>query len=149
MKRIGKNMFVGMLALVMSLVGATSVSAYDGWADSLPTAYQLQAPILGISTYIDSPADVDWFSWTNNTGSNKSISATLISPSGKNYDLVMVVFWGGSPVTVAVSDNGVGNSDQGGASTIEPGETIYFQVRGHDLTQYSTTQTYHFSISYR
>ncbi|MFF2887864.1 hypothetical protein [Paenibacillus sp. NPDC057967] len=148
MKRIGKKLIIGVMALVMSLAGATSAFAYDGWADSLPTAYQLQAPILGISTYIDSPADVDWFSWTNNTGSRKSFEGKLISPNGKNYDLVMVVFYNGTPITVPVSDNGVGNSDQGGGSA-DPGETIYFQVRGHDLTQFSSTQTYNFTVSYK
>ncbi|RJX41096.1 hypothetical protein D3P09_03575 [Paenibacillus pinisoli] len=148
MKRIGKKLIIGVMALVMSLAGATSAFAYDGWADSLPTAYQLQAPIFGVSTFIDSPADVDWFSWTNDSGTAKAVTGTLTSPSGKNYDLIMVAFNNGTPITVPAIDNGVGNNDEGTAS-LEPGETIYFQVRGHDITQFSSTETYIFSISFK
>ncbi len=144
----GKKLVISALTLIMSLFGASSAFAYDGWADSLPTAYSLNGPISGVSTTINSSADVDWFSWTNNTGRAVSWNATLQSPAGKNYDLHMVLQIGTSYLSMgSASDNGPGAIDSPGGG-ISPGNTIYFQVRGQTPSDFSETALYTLNFTF-
>ncbi|WP_141505141.1 hypothetical protein [Paenibacillus luteus] len=137
-----KKLIAGVLALGISLSGATSAFAYDGWADTKQTAYQLQAPILGNSTVLNTPYDVDWYSWTNNTGVRKGIAARLQSPTGLMYDFLLVK---GTDYNSALQEE-LGGWVQLTYHYVEPGETVYFAIRGRTFNHYSTTANYNFSI---
>lgn len=146
-RRIGKKLMVGLLASTM-LLGSSSAFAYDGWADSLPDAYSLNGPISGVSTTINSSADVDWFKWTA-PSSGGGVSFNLQSPVGLNYDFHVIYtpdgvnFYSlGSP-----SDNGASAVDSFG-TFYYPGETFYIQVRGQTGSDYSPTALYTFNVIY-
>ncbi|MFF2088955.1 hypothetical protein [Paenibacillus sp. NPDC058174] len=140
-----KKLIILALTLVLSLTGVTSAFAYDGWADSKQTAYQLQAPVLGVTTVLNTPYDVDWYSWTNNTGVPKSPVVTLQSPAGLQYAFI-TLFPNGEFLTYSTSPGGRITVTFG--ATVPPGQTIYYQVRGLSVNQYSATESYNFSISY-
>jgi len=140
-----KKIITISLALSLSLTGAASAFAYDGWADSTDTAYQLGAPIFGVSTVIDQIYDLDWYSWTNNTGSSKELAATLQSPDGLKYDFVIIY----PDNSFGIFSTSVpGERVTSTYSTIAAGETVYFQVRGQTADQHSATEPYNFFISY-
>ncbi|MFF2088956.1 hypothetical protein [Paenibacillus sp. NPDC058174] len=142
-----KKLIIVVLTLVLSLTGVTSAFAYEGWADTKATAYQLQAPILGVSSLLDSPYDTDWYSWTNNTGVSRSFSAKLVSPAGKIYGFSIILPGGGSPSYYYDSTPG-GFVKVSTTVTIAPGATVYFQVRGNTFDQFSTTEPYNFTVLY-
>ncbi|UKS26714.1 hypothetical protein LOZ80_35345 [Paenibacillus sp. HWE-109] len=137
------------MAGAISLVGATtSAFAYDGWADSIATAYSLNGPLSGVSTTINASDDVDWYSWTNDTGSNASWNATLQSPAGLNYDMHMVLRTGTQYLSLgSAGDQGPGGLDWPGG-TIQAGDTIYFQIRGQKGSDWSTSALYTFNINH-
>ncbi|MFF2092024.1 hypothetical protein [Paenibacillus sp. NPDC058174] len=139
-----KKFLIVVLTLVLSLTGASSAFAYDGWADSKQTAYQFQFPVLGVSIVLNSATDVDWYSYTNNTGSPHGLSAKLQSPPGLIYDFAMIV---GGSTSYFSSDTPGGWVKVTIAGNIAPGETVYFQVRGHTYSQFSTTAPYNFTIT--
>ncbi|WP_239617118.1 hypothetical protein [Cohnella mopanensis] len=148
MRKRMKQLSITVLTLVMSLFGATSAFAYDGWADSIPTAYSLNGPISGVSTTINGSDDVDWFSWTNDTGKSVNFVASLQSPAGKNYDLHAVTYTGSSYLSNgAATDHGAGAIDSMGGN-LPAGWTMYFQVRGQTGSDYSTSLTYNINFSY-
>lgn len=137
-----KKLIAGVLALGISLTSATAAFAYDGWADTKQTAYQLSGPILGNSTVLNTPYDVDWYSWTNNTGVRKGIGARLQSPAALAYDFFLLH---DNRYTYA-TQAGPGEWTQIVQHWIEPGETVYFCIRGRYFNQFSTTANYNFSI---
>lgn len=139
-----KKLIAGVLVLGISLSAVSSAFAYDGWADSQQTAYQLQGPVLGISTVLDKPYDVDWYSWTNNTGSSKTIKAVLQSPSGLKYDFAMIRPSGTTSYVSTIEPGSLVSIEY---APIRAGETFYFQVRGQTFSQYSATALYNFSVT--
>ncbi|GGG81187.1 hypothetical protein [Paenibacillus radicis (ex Gao et al. 2016)] len=141
-----KKLIIVALTLVLSLTGVTSAFAYEGWADTKATAYQLQAPILGVSSLLDSPYDTDWYSWTNNTGSPRSFSAKLVSPAGKVYGFSIIV--PGDIPRYYYDSTPDGFIKVSTTLTIAPGATVYIQVRGNTFDQFSTTEPYNFTVLY-
>ncbi|MBD3920550.1 hypothetical protein H8B09_17435 [Paenibacillus sp. PR3] len=147
-KKVGKKLVIGVMTSAMLLFGASSVYAYDGWADSLADAYSLNGPLNGVTTTINSSVDVDWYKWTNDTGRSVALEARLQSPAGKNYDLNVMFYFNGSTGAISsASDNGPGGLDSFGISTVNPGETVYYQVRGQTGKDYSTTLPYSFYLT--
>ncbi|NEW08991.1 hypothetical protein GK047_23645 [Paenibacillus sp. SYP-B3998] len=146
-KKFGRKLLVGVLASAISLVGGTSAFAYDGFADSVRTAHPLNGPVGGISSLIQGSDDVDWYSWTN-TGPTVYITATLQSPTGKNYDLHVAMMTNGiNPTSIgAATDHGVGGADTFATAVIHSG-TIYYQVRGQKGSDYDYNVPYTLNIT--
>jgi hypothetical protein len=139
---------MSLLLVVVSVFGAgSSALAYDGWADSLSTAHPTTGYVIERS-YIDDSVDVDWFSWTNNTNTNVNVIGSVLSPSGKNYDITLVVFFGSTPISFPAADKGPGAYDSVSYGTVAPGQTVYFQIRGRTTSEYSSTDQYLFTVNY-
>lgn len=145
LKRLRRKIVISVVS-VMLLFGATSVYAYDNWADTLHDAYSLNGPISGVSTTINSSVDVDWFKWTNDTGSTVNFNAHLQSPQGLNYDFSVVLSNGTWYLPFgSADDTGNGGIDIMSHS-VSHGHTVYFQVRGQKATDYSSTAPYNFTL---
>jgi hypothetical protein len=137
-KLIIRKKIAAILAASM-LVGMPSAFASDGFADTPETAVPTGPGGVHLYTISDS-TDVDWYSWTNNTGQTLSnFSVELTSPAGYNYDLLFRFDWG---FQFYADDNGVGQVDSVGGGPIYPGETIYFMVEGHGVNDHTSYNSY-------
>lgn len=139
MKKLKKALPLGVLSF--SLFGAQSAFASDGVADTRETAIPI-SPGFIYHTIADS-TDVDWFTWTNNTGVELSNwIATLYSPAGVNYDLDVITISGGYESSVTGQDNGIGQTDGVATSPVYPGDTVFFKVRGHRAADFNPVAAY-------
>lgn len=138
-KRLVMLLFAALLVSGISF--SQSASAYPGVAETPYTAISLQNDQF-YSGYILYPnyADVDWFQWTNNTGSNVNISLFLWSPNYTNFDFVVRMF---SPdgSSLPAYENEDGTIDSFGITNLLPGATVYWRVAGHNGT-YSLSDQY-------
>ncbi|MFB7814874.1 hypothetical protein ACFC0X_11855 [Paenibacillus chitinolyticus] len=140
-KRYAKNLLaLGVVASAL-LVGSQSAFASDGVGDSRGTAISISPNSAAVQTISDS-TDVDYFTWTNNTGNRiSSASVHLYSPSNNNYDLQVIQILSqhnNFEATTTASDHGNGIEDSVSFSPIYPGDTVYFKVYGHDSSQYGS-----------
>ena len=148
-RRFSKKLVVGVVMSATLLFGASSASAYDGWADTPQTAYSLNGPINGVSSTINSGADVDWYKFEFAPNS-PSYTVSLQSPAGYNYDFYVLHSMDGINFTQwsLPDDMGAGAIDSVDVPGGFPlGFTLYFQVRGQTKTDYSPTVQYVFSVS--
>jgi hypothetical protein len=119
--------------------------AYIGIGDDTAHAVY-SSPSTDYDWKLDVSGDVDFFYWTNNTGSTKTLNGYVISPSRKNYDLQVNISTSNGLITINPTDNGAGKWDGFGV-TVLPGEKVYFRIKGHTSSDYDTTQTYKFRFT--
>ncbi|MEW9699992.1 hypothetical protein [Paenibacillus sp. SI8] len=140
-----KKSVVLFASVSLLLIGAQSAFASDGVADSRSTAITLAPGNAALQTISDS-SDVDYFKWTNTTGTTiGSGSVYLYNPTGLNFDLQFTQIlsqYGNFESVTNSSDNGAGQVDSVQFSPIYPGDTLYFKVFGHNSNQYSTSTPY-------
>ena len=144
--KLKKKLATLLLTGALTLSVASSAFALSGWADTQATAITLQ-PGVSVFQPISDSTDVDWYSWTNNTGSMKSLVLELFSPSGLNYDYDYIMPKHPT-IFFQAGDQGPGQVDAAGISGIDPGETIYFRVRGHTPSDFNSRVAYtaHLSV---
>ncbi|WP_426451659.1 hypothetical protein ACP26L_06150 [Paenibacillus sp. S-38] len=137
---IFKKVFSTSILAAALLMGAQSAFASDGIADSRSTATLLPIDSAAVGTISDS-TDVDYFYWTNNTGSDVSWGEITLYPGSRNYDIEfthVMSKYNNYEYSFVGDDHGVGLSDQVGVSPIYAGDTVYFKIYGHDSSQYGT-----------
>lgn len=84
-----KKVFATCLVAASIITTSQSAFATDGQADTMDTALALNPHFFGYHTIYDNE-DVDWFVYTNNSGTmHNGADFELHSPAGYNYNLYM------------------------------------------------------------
>ncbi|MFS0840394.1 hypothetical protein [Paenibacillus sp. 1P03SA] len=142
-----KKIVPALVITASLLLSSQSALAISGLADTRSEALNVY-PNTDYAWTLDTAGDEDWFYWTNSTSSTQSLSGSLLSPSGKNFNLQLVlVTSGGWEHVINTNDNGPGQYD-GFSSTLQPGDTIYFKIRasGYDYDK-SNPYKFNFKVS--
>lgn len=133
-KKLKKVLPLTILALSLAIVPTVSAVSYPS-----PSATPSFSPNSQTSGALNHSGGVNWYKYTNNTGSNKTILFNLYSPSGLNYDLVFTTyfpvqgFW--TPIAT-VNDTTSSWGKDLFEYTIYPGATFYVGVTGHTSSDY-------------
>lgn len=141
-----KFSIMAMLSLLLVVVAASPAYAITGFADDSNNAFPMSKGSVS-TAYIDSINDVDWFSYTNNSGVDQGLVLSLQSPAGINLDFA-VVWYHAASGTLTVhnpTDFGAGAIDAMGVVT-GAGDNLKFIVRSHGANDYGYNQLYHFKI---
>ncbi|MFS0725866.1 hypothetical protein [Paenibacillus sp. 1P07SE] len=77
-----------------------------------------------------SSSDVDWFSWTNNTGIDEFVDFTLINPDAYNYAFAYQIRYPNGVLSskVYAPDGGIGGYNDFYAVYVPAGATLYMEV---------------------
>ncbi|MUG44436.1 hypothetical protein [Paenibacillus woosongensis] len=76
-----KKMLTVLFTTVLLLTFSSAANAAVGFADTKAQAFSVQPKAAGnesMSMSLSSSNDVDWYKWTNNTGTDKFISTALV-----------------------------------------------------------------------
>ena len=140
---VKKKMASLALSLVLIFSFTQSAFATVGFADDYYSAYVV-GPMQAYQGHITTSTDSDWFKWTNTTGSAKVLSVILVNSGQQNYDLEVAYAPPGVNIDTLqkASDNGPGGIDSYSVGSLPHNWTIYWRVKGHDSSQYSSTVPY-------
>lgn len=139
-----KKTLPALLVTASLLISSQSAFATTGYGDDISYPMAAYPNTTQNNQKIDSPTDVDWYAYTNNTGSPKSIAGYVKPPANKNYDVrIALDLASGYWYEFDMTDNGTGKSDGFGTS-LQPGDTIYIRVKGHTYSDFDTANTYTF-----
>ncbi|OPA74680.1 hypothetical protein BVG16_23260 [Paenibacillus selenitireducens] len=141
-----KKLLVTVATVALLTMGGTSAFALSGWGDTQATAEYFPLG-YGLGSTIENPFDSEWTYYYNDTGKTIGIRATLGSPSTLNYDFFYLTYDASGEQTslILARDTGVGGTDTA-EIVLRPGEKVYFNVIGHDATQYSPSAIYGFDL---
>jgi hypothetical protein len=131
--KLKKKLTTLLLSGVLTVSAVTTAFAGGGFADTRGTAAIL-APNTTVTQRITSGTDQDWYMWVNNTGTTVSYTASLTPPAGDNYDITVthiMTQYNNYEYDIVGGDQGTGQTDAIGGSTVFPGDVIYIKINGH------------------
>ncbi|WP_157272627.1 hypothetical protein [Paenibacillus daejeonensis] len=124
---------VCLLTFSQSAFASEASTKVIGVGDTLSTAIPISlctGSCSSIALPLQSNTDVDWFTWSNNTGSDKYTSINLSSPATANYTVAYQIRYtnGALSTKVYAADAGVGGFTTLNYILVPPGATLYFEI---------------------
>lgn len=126
-----KKILTVLFTSVLLLTFSSPIYAATGFADTKDQAFSVQPTAAGnyvMSMSLSNQYDVDWYKWTNNTGSDKFIStliAVLDNSSGSKYHIGHeLVYKDGRSTDIFYSYDGTGISH----IYVPAGATLYIRA---------------------
>ncbi|WP_079914241.1 hypothetical protein [Paenibacillus sp. 32352] len=144
MLKLKKTVLVASLSISL-LAFSQSAFATVGLGDSRSNPVELKFNQT-ITWKLETASDIDWFKWTNNTGSTKTIQTSLASPGNKNYDIRGFLVTPFAEQTIYANDNGPGKIDGFTVTAVQPGDTLFIRISSLGDYDYYNPYTFNFTI---